>query len=809
MAKHSTATEDRGTKKVTQQPHRFAGLFLTPFAGLVASWLIHIYTAGVDFGEIHTPGSTLGTWIVSALIILVAVGLSQLAWLFAEHRKPALRWSLRGSVFLVGALFGVSVLTGPDYIASFTFILAGETVAVIWSMARLNVTRVDPKEGDGTDEKETFFSRIGVSKLTKMSGKVVHDEETGEPVRIDVDVHHAPGETADVFGEGNLGKMESAAKAPPGMASVVQHPDRADKSSFSIPLVDPFKRNIAVGPLSNPGKSIAEWTTVGDYAAKGAARFALAGGIHTPSPVSYLLIGMTRAGKTGTETQMLTEFGSRYDWACLYLNQAKGLQDVRPLLPIIEAAVITDADGDSVNLAPFRVAVENVKKIMRYRQAVLAEFGVSAWMPRCGHPDPAVRPSRPNGTIRKVMPQLPFLTMHVGEADSLLSDNKLGDNTIFIASKALSLGLNVGTSLQKPDFRSMPTNVRSQIGLKFIHGLAESDDEEYLLDKGMREKGATPGKWGQKRPGQHLMIGAGTEHEEWETLPIKTRFLIGSDRDASGRKYTFDELNERYMAEMLRRNFESAKTQAKLDQGSADATEGWWEEQVAKTDALRNRMLFATATEEVATATVRLATATATPSVATSQPQPATATVPPGFRGKPVATATVADDDDEPTAEEMQEMHEEVADITEVEGIELYGDPAIAAIDLTRPAGTAPVFENPEDDPLYDPEEEAKPAPKTRGEALEAMALAFDELLRDETLIDPANPNGGTVVISPGLFYDRYGFRSRPWVQGEFSDLAQGRADKRLADRYDLTLAEDLGAGKGLYRLTRVSPNAA
>lgn len=771
-----TARVESGGRHIFQQPHRFLGLFLAPVAGLLAAWLIHAWTLGVDleWGSLswRVDSWFLAPWIAGVVITALTAGLTWLAGEFARHRDESMRKALMTSVGLVGALFALNVGVGPSWWLGGLLVFGGWAVAITWSLARLDVTRRD-KHGDER-ETEGFWDRLGLSRDTKVKARMVHDDD-GEPVRIEADVKHAPGETADVFREGGLASMESAAAAPRGMSSVTGDPDRADRSTVSIPLVDPFKRPSYVGPLSAPRKSIAEWVTIADYANGTAARFTTGPGIHTPTPTSYGLIGMTRAGKTGTETQMLTEFGSRYDWVCLYLNQAKGLQDATPLLPILEAVML--ADDEAKALADARVAVKQVRNIMGYRQRQLARFSVSAWSPRCADPDESKRPSRMEGDRRVHMEAMPFLTMHMGEADSLLSDGRIGDDVVFIGSKGLSLGVNVGISLQKPDFRSMPTNLRSQVGLWFIHGLAQADDEEYLIETSLRKSGVNPGAWGQRKPGQHYMIGTNTEDERMFPVALKTRFIVGKETDENGRRYSFDELNDRYMAEMLRRNTESARHQARLDRGSADATGGWWDEQSAKAAELRS----------------------ATPGT----PEPATPKVadyvPPGLRGKPKSPQPEVADD-EPTTEEVNDMHEEAANVREVEGVELYPDGEGEDVDLTRDRKPQPDPE-PDNDPLFDPDDEAKPAARDRQAALAALAKAFDELLDDDSIRDRRDPEA--VLIGPGMVSERYTFRERPWFSQEFATLAEGSGP--LADRFVLSLAEDLGIRRGKYRLRRVT----
>lgn len=786
----STGTRGRSSAAAEREHHRtnlwaqaarFVGLFLSPVIGLSGAWLIHVWAAGVHvhWGRINWDVDT-----PRGMPTVVAIGLSLLAlWIatksrqFAEHRAEALRQSLFISVMVLGLMFAIGVGVGPSYLWSGLFFIVAWAVAVIWSIARLDVTRND-KQAEGTRE-EGFWDKLGLDPRTKIRAKLVHDDVTGEAIRVDGEVVHAPGETAEVFREGGLSSMESAAAGPPGMASVSSNPDRADRSSFSVPLSDPFKRPAYVGPLSAPRKSVGEWFTVADYANGQVARFTIGNGVNTPTPTSYGLAGMTRTGKTGTETQLLTEAGSRSDWVCLYLNQAKGLQDAAPILPILEAMMIADDEAQAQGDA--RVATKQVRKIIAYRQKDLAAHSVSAWSPRCCDPNPDKRPTRLGADgKRHVMPAIPMLTVHMGEADSLLSDGRIADDVVFIGSKGLSLGVNVGISLQKPDYRSLPTNLRSQIGLWLIHGLAEAGDEEFLIETSMRKSGVNPGSWGQRKPGQHYMIGSNIEDERNFTVAAKTRFIVGSTKNEHGQPFSFDELNDRYMAEMLRRNIESAKYQARLDRGSADATEGWWDQQAAAATARR------TATQP----------ATGPRNDPATTPQ---AYVPPGLRGKPNPQTA----EDAPTTEEVNEMHDEAANVTEVEGVELYPGGEGADVDLTEDRPAMPDIA-PEDDPLFDPEDEGKPAARDRGAAIEALAGAYEELLADESLRDPRDPEA--VIVGPGMVADRYPFRERPWFSAEMSAHAEGQGP--LANRYVLSLAEDLGIRRGKYRLRRVADHA-
>lgn len=801
--KTKTVERTEGVREVHKQPHRFLGLYLAPVVSLPFAWLIHLWAYGLTLGPIdfHTDISLqVGTLLLLGVVI---EELARFAYKITSHRDEPVRRALVITVVVLGALFAWNVGTGPHYVVSGAYVVLAWIAATVWSFPRLNVARKDSRGEDG-EEKDGFWKRVGVSAGTKMRGWITHDEKTGEPTRLDIDFDHEPGETLEVVTEA-LGAMESAAGGPRGMSSAAAREGRADKSHATILLQDPFRAHIPLGPLSAPGKSIGEFVTISDYATGEPARFAIAGGVHMPTNTSIGIIGVTRSGKGVTEMALLSEFGSRCDWVCLYLNQAKGLQDVRPSLPIIGAAVIAE-DGEE-GLSTYLTAFKQVEAIMQYRQAQLGRFGISTWTPRCASPDPARRPSRVNPETgkREVMESMPYLTVWVGEADSILASGRTADTGKFIASKALSLGIDSVWSLQNPDWQNMPTGLRAQIGLWIVHGLSSDDHASMVLSDKVRKAGARPEEWGQTKPGQHYIVGAGVPDDAKFPVAAKTRFLVGEMTNPDGSPVDYDTLNDRFISAILRRNFQSAKTLTELDRGSAEATGGWWDEQVAKTGALRSDLLGPLlGTPQTATAPQPAPQAR---NPQTASPQPADRKeeyVPPALRGKPAPQPATAEDD-EPTADEMQEAHEEAAEVKQVEGIDLYDDPTIEAIDLTRETPALP-DPDPEDDPLYDPEEEAKPEVTSRPQAIAALADALGELIDDESLRDPKDPSGETVIIGPGMVSDRYRFRSRPWFLAELASLAEGKGD--LAQRFVLTLAEDLGIREGKYRLRRVGNHA-
>jgi hypothetical protein len=753
---------DRHAVKVTEQPHRFLGLFLAVPAGLLTSWLIHVWTLGVDlhWGPIDwtVRASAAAPYVAVALITAATIGLAVLAWHFAEHRKAALRSTLTGSVAAIGALFAINVGTGPHYWWSGLFVLVGWFVAITWSIVRLDVTRNDKHEGDEHDD--SLLERLNLKgwRVRKVRHRA---DDRGEPLASEVEFQHAPGDTVDQLQEAVPG-VESATGRPGGLSSAIGDPDRADRSTLTLMHQDPLRHLIALPPTSSPGGSITDPLVVGTYRNGQPVHVFLGGGPVAGAPSVYLYMGMSRSGKTVTENEMLTELQSRRDVVILYLNRAKGLQDIRPVIPGIEAVVVDDSGSG----APYRTALKMLKRIMSYRSRQLGLFGISAWSAQeCFH-NPPWRTDEHGKRVR--MEPMPALIAHVGEADDILAN--LGDEGTYVVSKGLSLGVISGFSLQRASWKSMPTDLRYNINTAFCFGTGDDESAEFALSRSTIKAGARPDQWKARKPGYFYLEGLGID----ETLfPVAARsFGIAAHSDAD---LPQDERSRRLAAELIRRNMSWASRMARLDAGSVQATaleEGgtWWDAARKDADDLRAAMLHGA-----------VLAAPQTPSASSQVAGP---------------------DEDDDLDEEMERMREEMREISEVEGTELYP----ADLNMTVDDATTPVRVDPPSDDEVSWDEDDLPAPRDRAAALAAVLRALDELLADETIRDPDDPTGRTVLVTSGMIAERYTFRKRPFFVAVLADIADGEID--AGDRI-LERADDLGAHKGIYRLYRATADHA
>jgi Ca2+/Na+ antiporter len=747
----STRTEGRSASaervhhrtNIWHQAAVFIGLFLSPFAGLFAAWLIHLWAAGLHIHkgpvnwDINTPRGM--PTVAACIITLLTVYIAHKAWQFTDHRKDPLRRALTTSVGTIGVMFAIGVGIGPSYLWSGLFFLCAWAVAVIWSIARLDVARNDKT----TEQKEdTFLEKTGLKNW--IVRKVNHlKDEHGEPLATEIEFQHAPGDTVDALQE-SVPAFESVSASPAGL-SHAHGSDRADRSTIKVMHQDPLATMIELPELPSVGASIRLPLVVGKYQNGEPVRAYLAGSDNGAfSPTSYLIMGMNRTGKTQAESVMFTDVISRRDAVILYLNKAKGLQDLRPIAPGVEAALIDDGEGTAL----YREAIKQVKRIISYRQAVLAMFGIHEWNPGQCWDNP---PWRTEAGKRIQMERIPMLICHFGEADAILQEAP--SEATYIVSKGLSTGVVTGWSLQRADATKMPTGLRFNLGTAWCFGCGDSDSAEMALSAWVVKAGAHPERWGQRKPGYFYFEGLGIE-EELFVQPARG-FGLGPN-------------GTNLRDELLARNLRNAPRMAKLDRGSADATgvpgeQSWWSATAASTDELRERLLRSAPSAEPQTA-----------------PQ-------------------VADDDDE---EMRMEIEQEVRDAKEVEGVELYPRDPDTGERAKFEDATATFPPIPEDQQLS--WEDPKPAPRDRAAALAAFAKTLDHLARREDLRDPADPTGNTVIVTAGQILDDYQYRSRPWFTAALNAMVAGTLSREECPTdVIVSAAPDLGMTAGKYRIQR------
>jgi hypothetical protein len=152
-----------------------------------------------------------------------------------------------------------------------------------------------------------------------------------------------------------------------------------------------------------------------------------------------------------------------------------------------------------------------------------------------------------------------------------------------------------------------------------------------------------------------------------------------------------------------------------------------------------------------------------------SDRKPATANLP----ARPQTWTANRSPEETENMEVMDEIADEIRSVQEVEGVELYPAELDSETANVDPLAPLPPTADPDDEVSW---EDPRPEPRSRNDALRAFHAALRELIDDPALRDPREPDGNTVLITPGEIHDRYPYRSRPWFSGDPDRDGRGRA---------------------------------
>jgi S-DNA-T family DNA segregation ATPase FtsK/SpoIIIE len=271
--------------------------------------------------------------------------------------------------------------------------------------------------------------------------------------------------SADVMG--NLHRVESVLKTPPGAARLMPDPKRADRVFLRI-----VRNDRLATPIPWPGDatvSVTEPITLGQFEDGEAVRFTL--------PSGHVLIGgSTGRGKSGVLNVILAELAARNDVVLWGIDMKRGLE-LAPWRRVLGRLAITDDDALETLTAANRV--------LDARAAVLAERGERKWQPT---------------------PDAPALLVVVDELAELSAEAMAQLERLARLGRAA--GIIVVTVTQRPSAEALGgLDARTQMTTRIALGVTEARDGELILGTGRMGAG-----WRAERlsePGYFLALVPG------------------------------------------------------------------------------------------------------------------------------------------------------------------------------------------------------------------------------------------------------------------------------------------------------------
>jgi len=245
----------------------------------------------------------------------------------------------------------------------------------------------------------------------------------------------------------------------------------------------PFKRAISWQGPHNPGASIVdpiEFATY-DTGSRPGLRLVTESG----ELMHWLTVGFTGAGKTAAWQAVYGTVLNRTEVSLIYIDPVKGVNSAMPLASGIEW--FGDGFDQSIPI------IDGIERAIKARMDYLSNNGKNKWMPGCG---------------------LNFIILHIEEAADFMSTAKeikpVRDKLTRILRTARSAGIEIVYSLQRPDHKNIPTDLRSNLVGRACFGVTDKGEAEIGLSGIAKAAGALPQLL--RNPGTFYLTGLGIDH---------------------------------------------------------------------------------------------------------------------------------------------------------------------------------------------------------------------------------------------------------------------------------------------------------
>ncbi|MFF4848772.1 plasmid transfer protein TraB [Streptomyces sp. NPDC001194] len=440
-------------------------------------------------------------------LTLGSVVLTGAAWWAGAGAGPQRRIHSVATVAVGSAWFTSACVFDPSYNG---LAVGGTVAALTWNIRQMY--RRDPDGVKAIAEGSGLLEKVGLAKAMIQRIKV-------EPNRVTVPIALEPGEQTNDDVAKALPRIASALDVSATAVRYLPDPDSARRGEIVVVPMDMLADTVRweeQGP-SLPGGSITDPIILGVYDDGSPLMMWLPGDPAVGRNATNVLIaGMTGAGKGDGALNLMTEILSRKD-VVLWLNDPKGFQDFRHLLPGIDWA--TDATGTETMATA-------VLPTIQARTTWLGQHGYRQWSIQASvTQDNPAHSCRTDGTACGC-PGMPYLVVWFEEAGVGLS--ALGDDAFNnISNLARSGGVGFIASLQRPSHDQMSTTARDAFGTRICFGVQTSTAAGFMLPDSVIDAGAAPERWSNRRPGYCYLITPGIDEARYSS-PGRTRWFTPS-----------------------------------------------------------------------------------------------------------------------------------------------------------------------------------------------------------------------------------------------------------------------------------------
>lgn len=455
---------------------------LLPYLPPWLVWLVLLVIAVAVWGVWGRSYDARPWYSMGALIATMVAIVGVLRYSTALHE--ALRVLAVGSTALAGLWLIVAGIVGPftrpviDLWAGVGFV-----ICVFWSMRRalLGASNANAVAATGPAAKLLEVlngAKLGPPKVLD-TGQVVGSIEANRGEQTMDDVRRA----AEL--------IEGVAGLRPGALRIHKSTTDAGAGGYAIVPHDPLVEPIPWPGPSNPGASIHEGVAVGVYETLARCVLYFTGDDELGRALAHwLIMGMTRAGKSAAMVMAMADALTRRDVAVWAHDHVKGLQTLGPLL---EGGGL---DWVTMDKKAGRTMLGAVRDVVRARAHHLGERGIEQWEPGCG---------------------LSLLFVWIEEATELANLETLTR----LVQQAGSTGVVILVSMQRASHTGIDTDTRSQLSGNWCFGTRDHTDSGFALPDEVLDAGAAPERWGNTKPGYSYVAAPGIAEDMW-SIPLRT-----------------------------------------------------------------------------------------------------------------------------------------------------------------------------------------------------------------------------------------------------------------------------------------------
>ncbi|WP_407563332.1 plasmid transfer protein TraB [Streptomyces sp. 184] len=373
-------------------------------------------------------------------------------------------------------------------------VIGGAALAASWNVRKtLRVNPDSKQQGEQAGETGVLVKSLGKARA-KLRG-----EPKVEPNKVTAELQLDSGNVTPDDITSRVKNIASELKVSPNSIRFVTDPERADRLSMVVVPEDMLKTPTPWAGPSAPGGSITEPVHVGIYEdGQPTVLWFPAGpgrnGTH------FLFAGMNGSAKSTGASVAIAETLTRHDVIVWAVDPSKGAQTFAPFLPYLDWVEMSTAGGEAM--------IDALQQVITARADALGRAGFKNWTPEAF-----------------AALGMPFMVVWIEEAGRFFRD---GTEMEGLVMEARSAGISVIISLQRPSASSMPTDVREQLGGVLCFGVKGATTADMALPEDVRDAGARPEAWENRRPGYAYLVAPGVDEERYP-MPLRT-FLITDEQ---------------------------------------------------------------------------------------------------------------------------------------------------------------------------------------------------------------------------------------------------------------------------------------